>query len=148
MICVLLQISGCVITYFTPLQPAIQLEYAPILTSFAGTGYGWISQGPRASQPKEQTYRTSPKPGTGGRKSSVASTGRSPRAQRPAWRYKPKKSFKYHPKKSSKYHRHSGRKYHGKKSFKYHPKKKGWKYNPRRTWKHHKAPSGNRLREL
>ncbi len=112
MICILLQTYGCLITYFAPSQAASHPRDMPILTSFAGTSYGWISQD-----------------------------------QRPTWRYKPKKSFKYHRTKSFKYHRGSRQKYSPKRSFKYHPKK-SWKYNPKRTWKHHKAPSGNRLREL
>ena len=145
MICVLLQTCGWVMTYSTPLQPAIQLEYAPSLASFAGTGIGWI---PRDSQAKAQTHRNSRKYETGGRISAVGGTGIAPRAQQPAWRYKPKKSFKYHPKKSSKYRRGSNQKYRAKKSFKYHPKKKSWRYNPRRTWKHRKAASGSSLREL
>lgn len=148
MIYVLLQISGCVIAYFAPLQSESHPAYAPILDSFAGTGYGWISQDDRASQANEQTYGTSPKPEIGGRISSVGNTARAQRAQRPAWRYQPKKSFKYHRKKSFKYQRRSSKKHNPKKSFKYHPKKKGWKYNPRRTWKHRKSASGSRLREL
>ncbi len=146
MICVLLKTYGCVIMYFAPLPTAGHQAYAPILTSFPCTGSGWISQAPRTSQPEEQTYVASPKSGTGYRKFSVGSTGRAPRAQRPAWRYKPKKSFKYHPTKSFKYQRSSRQKYRAKRSFKYHPQKKGWKYNPRNTVKHHKPSS--ELREL
>jgi len=148
MICIFLQTFGCVITHFAPLQTGSDQASAPILTLFAATGHDWNSQASRGSQAMEQAFRTGPKLGTGGHISSVGSTVRAPRAQQPAWRYNPKKSYKYHSKKSFKYQRRTGRQYTRKKSFKYHPRKKGWKYNPKRTWKYRKAASGSRLREL